>query len=334
MQTIPLFTSVPPRMTRIGRDGSDIGAAYQKYCMASWTASGFEPVSLNSVAERPMIEDRMHGTPGPVRHRWLERDAAGLYGKPVPFLGDFLAEIGENHSGVIAITNADIVTDLTPYQRETLRGLRRDQCVVLKRRDVRRTRSRSGHEYRGGYDFFAFHAEVLKGFSARQFAIGMPWWDHFLPLWLMFRGLRPVDLGTGIYHRLHEERWTPGIANDIARNFPRLLAESLALTGGLAPDFAAYGDLATNARSYAGLPLRQRLGLIGALLLEGTGASPEGLFQGRLSRLNVNTIDAWRGKTPPYADAFHRPAAPDAPKKRPLQVPLPSAALGQAAQIG
>src|SRR3981189_1928829 len=45
-----LFTSLPPRTTRIV-SGHDFGLAYQRACIDSWVAAGFDVVSLNSESE-------------------------------------------------------------------------------------------------------------------------------------------------------------------------------------------------------------------------------------------------------------------------------------------
>src|SRR6266850_7857022 len=50
MARVTLFTSLPPGTTRIV-NGQDFGPAYQRACIDSWIAAGFDVVSLNPESE-------------------------------------------------------------------------------------------------------------------------------------------------------------------------------------------------------------------------------------------------------------------------------------------
>ena len=50
MAMVTLFTSLPPGTTRIV-NGHDFGPAYQRACIDSWIAAGFDVVSLNPESE-------------------------------------------------------------------------------------------------------------------------------------------------------------------------------------------------------------------------------------------------------------------------------------------
>src|ERR1700681_4601960 len=50
MPGVTLFTSLPPGTTRMV-NGRDFGTAYQRACIDSWIAAGFDVVSLNPDSE-------------------------------------------------------------------------------------------------------------------------------------------------------------------------------------------------------------------------------------------------------------------------------------------
>jgi hypothetical protein len=49
-QAVTLYTSLPPRIERLAA-GRELGAVYQRECIASWRRLGFDVVSLNARAE-------------------------------------------------------------------------------------------------------------------------------------------------------------------------------------------------------------------------------------------------------------------------------------------
>jgi len=52
-----LFTSIPPRISRLGADGgTEIGPEYQRHCVQSWVRAGFKVVSVNPPAEAAEVE--------------------------------------------------------------------------------------------------------------------------------------------------------------------------------------------------------------------------------------------------------------------------------------
>ena len=116
MPPIPIFTSIPPAISRISDEGVEIGSEYQAACIASWKDSGFTPVTINSNAE---ILSAHVVTEASVSR--LKRDATSLYGKPFPFVNDFFEEISSSWSGVVAITNSDILTRFSVDQQRAVR---------------------------------------------------------------------------------------------------------------------------------------------------------------------------------------------------------------------
>ena len=125
MSSIPLFTSIPPSITRLDKAGRNVGERYVEYCIESWRISGFNPISINSSSE---------GIPEYLEHQIenisVDHDAHAEYQKPVLYLNDFIDAILNNHEGVVAITKADIVLEFSGNDKKIIEGLNQNECII------------------------------------------------------------------------------------------------------------------------------------------------------------------------------------------------------------
>lgn len=289
-EPIPLFTSLPPRMKRFDAGDKDISDAYAMACVSSWIDSGFKPVTVNSRMESPCILDAHEDAHEAVEKRLLDRDARGLYGRPFPYLSDMLAEMRRHGPGVIALTNADIMLRLSADCQRTIRGLMPGQCVVCKRMDVDSPKALQGRPYSSGFDFFAFRTEDLAGLETGELALGVPWWDHYLPLWFYLSGKDRVAIGgASVVHLEHEERWDKKMWFSVGAQVLPMLSGQFDRAAA-APRVAPYLTEASRAERVAGLDYLRYLK--GQFSESGRRRNAKrGLL--RLSRLNVRTLDAW-----------------------------------------
>jgi hypothetical protein len=227
MTPIPLITSVPPNMSRIGADGSEIGAEYLALCIDSWRRSGFSPRSVNAETEVITCQSDFGGLPL-VR---VPRDAATFVGKHLVYFQDLVqsaAAAADDGPGPVVITNADIFLDPTfPLHDELLR-LRPGHAVLARRVDVTTPSQRRGQVYRRGFDFFAIHRDDLRKVQSEGFIFGTPWWDYVLPTALLANGVR-VDLLTTpfAFHLLHNDRWNEQQWTSVGLHFVNATLELL-----------------------------------------------------------------------------------------------------------
>ncbi|MEM9974112.1 MAG: hypothetical protein AAF771_08010 [Pseudomonadota bacterium] len=201
---IPLFTSIPPRMSRMDGAGREIGHNYLRDCLVSWRNAGFRPITINANTEalHPLIEEL------DVEVIRVSRDASEVAGKPLVYMKDFLSAACSRSSGAIAITNADIRLAAAPALVKAITTLERGACVLANRLDTQTPGSTSGKLYTDGIDFLCYHSQDLESFDADQFIFGLPWWDHFIPVNMLFRGVRPLDVPSDFaFHLEHDERW-------------------------------------------------------------------------------------------------------------------------------
>lgn len=199
-----LVTSIPPRMNRIDSDGVEIGDLYLRRCVASWSESGFDIYSINSLKERasvPLIDG--------VQYVFLDRDALAEAGKPLVYLEDFLDAAVAGYQGPVAITNADILFSPGHSATELVSTIEKGGAVLHQRLDFHRLSSiDEGQVYVQGLDLFLAHSDDLKKVSQNSFVFGMPWWDHYLPISLMLNGVSVQCASTGaINHLIHQDRW-------------------------------------------------------------------------------------------------------------------------------
>src|SRR5260370_35856984 len=94
MAMVTLFTSLPPGTTRIV-NGQDFGPAYQRACIDSWIAAGFDVVSLNPESEIAQL--RKYDFP----ISYLASPS------PLPHIVEFLTEACRCPTALIWTMNAD-----------------------------------------------------------------------------------------------------------------------------------------------------------------------------------------------------------------------------------
>lgn len=237
MESALLFTSIPPRLRGRPFDPAAAGSL-QMRAIRSWQEAGFRPVSVNSsteIAVDTSLGDRLRRAGVESVAVPVEPARGNRQGRLVPFL-DFLAAVAASPGPVAAaITNADIVfarAGGTPLAEAVARLDRRTQ-LLAQRTDLFPTPD--GPTVTAvnlhGFDFFAFDRSSIAGaipFLAPDLVMGMPWWDHYLPLAMMAAGCRPRLVHPAwILHETHADRWSRSDYCRIGREAARRLAATL-----------------------------------------------------------------------------------------------------------
>lgn len=253
---VPLLTSLPPRLNRRDRNGTDIGAAYQRACIESWVGCGFHPVSVNPPEEIPALAAAFPQVSFVV----ADSNGQGLYGRPVVFLNHLLRQAEGEGAPAFAIINADILLTGGPSMAARLADMAcggGGRCVLAHRFDRPHldpadpgAGAEEGAFYTIGFDLFVMETARagLFGddvFGADGFAMGIPWWDYWVPLRLKLAGV-PVSLLTDpvVQHLDHDKHWNPQQWRAgyrlIARHVRRLACDA---AGGQGPAAFAAGLL-------------------------------------------------------------------------------------------
>ena len=216
----PIVTSIPPFFSRKDASGREIGEAHLTACIESWRACGFDPVSVNAETEalHPLI--KRHD----VKVLRVPRDASEITGRPHVFLNDLLGAALSLPSERIFIINADIELEMDDRAKARLMTLGRNQAVGVRRRDHSGDKARAAPPYDCGLDLFGAGRDALASIDCGQLIHGMPWWDHYLPLMLLWQN-REFLPGTGInlWHLAHDARWTRAHYIRSGQEFRRLI---------------------------------------------------------------------------------------------------------------
>jgi hypothetical protein len=212
-----LFTSIPPRLRGVELKPESQGTA-QVGVIESWLNAGFEPVSIHLVDEI----NRQPALPTVLRHHGVESIAITpemrvRTSAPLCPIRDFLEAISAHSSDApVAIINADIRIAASSDQvlAERIASLDESEFLIGQRSDITYLAdgSRLSNTHGFGIDFFAFHSSwvkrIVKALSP-TLAIGLPWWDHYLPLALCAHGAQTRLLDPRWFeHDVHEFQWS------------------------------------------------------------------------------------------------------------------------------
>lgn len=173
----------------------------QDAAVASWLEQGFSVISYNVAEEAERLAPRYPN----VTFRPPARTATA---KPLPLIGDMLADLCREEADLFGIVNADIV--LRPGT-EVIRNLGAPltrRLVAVIRTDVDDLETLANPGRPRGFDAFFFDPALAGILDERPFCIGMPNWDYWLPLAAFAAGWSLAAISAPIaLHPRHETRW-------------------------------------------------------------------------------------------------------------------------------
>jgi hypothetical protein len=239
---LPLFTSLPPRLRGQSMDSTS-PSLFQRSIVRSWIDAGFSPVSINTAAEharhprlRASIEALGVQSITIGTSEMPSIDPPGHPHEHLCTLSGFLTAIrSQCPSGPVAMVNADIglTTDALPRHPDgpstaTLFRIGQRLDVPSLPSDERET---TGMLDLYGFDYLAFPAEFIPALCEllpRNLRLGLPWWDHYVPLALLVLGLHPEVVQRGaLWHVIHDDRWLQKAFAEIGMTAARQFAGAL-----------------------------------------------------------------------------------------------------------
>lgn len=76
------------------------------------------------------------------------------------------------------------------------------------------------YPFNKGYDLFIFNKNLIKLFTNKNYVIGMPWWDFWIPTVTIKAGINVYHIKNQlIYHRTHETNYNDSIWIDFGKYF-------------------------------------------------------------------------------------------------------------------
>ena len=197
MTGVTLFTSLSPSTTRIV-NGHDFGTAYQRACIDSWIAAGFDVVSLNPESEIAQL-------------RKYDFPISYLVSpNPRPQIIEFLTEACRCPTELIGIINADCMLLSYPAFVQGIVSGARDGLVMVERVNIDPGSLLPTGQTCLGFDAFFFNkADAARVTIDPDLAVGQPWWDYWFPMEFAVSDvklLRPQS--PLIFHLDHEQGWS------------------------------------------------------------------------------------------------------------------------------
>ena len=235
MSNIVVATSIPPVLSRRNA-GRAIDSEYQKLCLRSWLDCGFRVVSVNHL-------DEIAGLAAiypEVSFVATNRDASAVSGRRTPYIADLLCALIDAPEPVVGIINSDIVFEPSPAWQTWLPRAVGKAVVTGQRLDATSLLAGTFRKYYWGFDFFFFDIKsaryLVDTAMAMPFAMGLAWWDYWLPAALSLAGRHIVTLERPtVAHLIHKEPQLDDSWRQLAIHFAKFIVTEATKHGGTLP---------------------------------------------------------------------------------------------------
>jgi hypothetical protein len=173
----------------------------QNAALQTWLDRGFKVISLNTEDEIILLKEQVLG----IELITVNRDARQYFRKPLVYIVDILRYLQDNGSTIVGIINSDIYLKEKNYFAEEIKNLSKNSVVLASRKNISSLNDVEGKIYNYGFDAFFIDQKLLHFFPDSQYCLGIPWWDYWLPLIAMKKGLTLKLLkNKKLYHIEHD----------------------------------------------------------------------------------------------------------------------------------
>jgi tetratricopeptide (TPR) repeat protein len=191
-------------------------------------------LSVNHASEIPALA-ALHPE---VTFTATERDASAISGRRTPYIADLLRAVIEAPKPVVGIINSDLVFEPSATWNEELPRMVRDAVVTGQRHDATSLLEGTFRKYYWGFDFFFFDIKAARNLleTAMPFAMGLAWWDYWLPAALSLTGRRVITLERPtVAHLIHKEPQLDDTWRELAMRFAGFIVQEAAKHRGALP---------------------------------------------------------------------------------------------------
>jgi hypothetical protein len=186
-------TSFSPKPSKIER---------QVDCVKTWLSAGLQVVAVQNKDE---IDDLRKYFPA-VEFVETDRNAMKVFNRPCVLVKDMARVIGERRQNGILI-NSDIEIHCDGFM-EKIGTVNANEIRVGVRHNYRKRRDVC-YEEPDGFDVFWLSPEMANDLPDLPLAIGVPFWDYWLPYHFIRRGFRvSIYDSPCFYHRYHTINWS------------------------------------------------------------------------------------------------------------------------------
>ncbi|MGH8508566.1 MAG: tetratricopeptide repeat protein, partial [Gammaproteobacteria bacterium] len=214
--------------------GHEIDADYQRLCIRSWLDCGFRVLSIN----HPDEIGGLAASHPDISFIPTERDASAISGRRMPYIADLLRALIERDGAVAGIINSDLVFEPSAAWRGWLPGAVRDAVVTGQRHDATSLFTGTFRKYYWGFDFFFFDIKTAGDLieTAMPFAMGLAWWDYWLPAAASLKGRHVMTLERPtVAHLIHKEPQLDDSWRQLAMSFANFIMSEAAKYRGVLP---------------------------------------------------------------------------------------------------
>lgn len=178
----------------------------QQEAISSWQQHGFEVVSFNHATEIEKVRPHFDG----VTFVEAKTTAIELYnGFKIPYVSvRSLLNYVWTQGYPCWIANSDVILNANKEKIAYIQRIAQTTLVFGSRIDIEGDELK-GKMYEEGFDYFVLQENLDHLFTSRvHMCIGQPWWDFWVPITCIRKGVQPVKCQEGIvYHRKHETVW-------------------------------------------------------------------------------------------------------------------------------
>lgn len=230
---IAVATSIMPRLSRRNA-GCVLDSAYQTLCVRSWLDCGFRVISVNHADEIPELAIAYPE----VSFVAANRDASAISGRRMPYIADLLGALTDAPEPVVGLINSDLVFEPSPVWSAWLPRAVGGAVVTGQRYDATSLLDGTFRKYYWGFDFFFFDRKNTHDLleTAGTFAMGLPWWDYWLPAASSLQGRQILTLERpAVAHLIHKEPSLDDGWRRLAMTFATFVVQEAARSRGPLP---------------------------------------------------------------------------------------------------
>ncbi len=219
-----MATSIPPKLARQDA-GRPVDSVYQRLCACSWIDAGFRVVSINDrdeiAALAPLYRD--------IEFVPTDRNASAWTGRKNPYIADLLGVLVDASEPVVGIINSDLLFESSPAWAERLPSLVGNAVIAGQRCDVTALQNGMFRKFWQGFDFFFFDSSLAKTLlkTAMPFAMGLPFWDYWLPAAAAAQRDVLVATRPAALHLMHEHAYPEAALCDFTRIFATFVTQAI-----------------------------------------------------------------------------------------------------------